>query len=258
MNTPRDHLRDPIDPTPPDDTVRAGEYVLGVLDREERAQAQARIAREPEFAVLVARWEDEFAPWTTRVAPVMPSASVWPRIRTQLGWSPETTLRRGPWNSIGFWRAATAVALAAGIAAIAISLRPRPIPAPVQLPPRIVVQPAPAPAPNPVTVLARDDGSTGWIASIDAANGRLLLVPVPSPADAQGRVHELWIIPAGQAPVSLGRLSNQTSQTVVVPTAVRKDIAVGATLAVTLEPAVGMPHAAPTGPIVAKGGIDRI
>ena len=39
MNTPVDRLEDN---TPPSDDVHAGEYVLGVLDRGERALVQAR------------------------------------------------------------------------------------------------------------------------------------------------------------------------------------------------------------------------
>ena len=46
MNTPRDRL-DPLDPAPPDDAVHAGEYVLGVLEHEERLRVQQRIERCP-------------------------------------------------------------------------------------------------------------------------------------------------------------------------------------------------------------------
>ena len=107
-------------------------------------------------------------------------------------------------------------------------------------------------------MLERDDGSTGWIASIDAGAAKVHMAPVPVPADAQGRVNELWVIPAGQAPISLGLVSNDKAQTIDVPAGVRDALRVGATLAVTLEPQAGIPHAAPTGPVVAKGGISQI
>ena len=111
---------------------------------------------------------------------------------------------------------------------------------------------------KPVTVLARDDGSTGWLASIDVDAGKVLMVPVPTPADASGMVNELWIIPAGAAPVSLGFVSNEKAHTITVPAALQQELAVGATLAITLEPQAGMPHAAPSGPVVAKGNIRTI
>ena len=79
------------------------------------------------------------------------------------------------------------------------------------------------------------------------------MVPVPSAPDAQGRAAELWLIPPGQAPRSLGAVSIDRARTVAVPAALRADLTSQAVLAITLEPAAGIPHAAPTGPIVAKG-----
>jgi anti-sigma-K factor RskA len=245
MNTRDDHLDD----TGPGDDIRAGEYVLGVLDAGARRQVQARIAAEPAFAELVRTWDARFAPWLLRVAPVSVSDHVWPRIRTQLGWPSVGAPRPGLWNNVAFWRAATALAAAAGFAAIVIDLQPPKAPAPPV---------AEEQAAKPVTVLAHDDGSTGWIASVDPSHGKVLMVPVPAPADASGRVHELWIIPAGKAPLSLGFVSGEKAHTIAVPEALRRELAVGATLAITLEPSVGMPHAAPSGPVVAKGGIQQI
>ncbi|KGQ20571.1 hypothetical protein LF41_1108 [Lysobacter dokdonensis DS-58] len=255
MNTPVDRLE--RDSQPPDDAVLAGEYVLGVLERAERERVQARIAREPAFASLVDAWETHFAPWNASVDAVAPGAHVWPRIRTQLGWAAAEPARKGVWNSVGFWRAATTLAAAAGIAAVAFLLQREPAPAPA--PPAVVVRPpAVEVPPKPVTVLARDDGSTGWLATIDAANGKLSMVPVPVPADGRGRVNELWVIPEGRAPISLGQVSNAQALTIDVPANLRRELAVGATLAVSLESPVGIPHAAPTGPIVAKGGIAQL
>jgi len=247
MNTRDDRLDD----SSPGDDIRAGEYVLGVLDAGARRQAQARIAAEPAFAELVRTWDARLAPWLLRVEPVSASAHVWPRIRTQLGWPSVGAARPGLWNNVAFWRAATALAAAAGLAAIVLGLQPP------QKPP-LVPPVAEEQAAKPVTVLAHDDGSTGWLASIDLSHGKVLMVPVPTPADASGRVHELWIIPAGKAPLSLGFVSNEKAHTIAVPEALRRELAVGATLAITLEPSVGLPHAAPSGPVVAKGGIRQI
>lgn len=250
MNVPVDRFEDDSGQTPPTDEIRAGEYVLGVLDAAGRRQVQARIVADSAFAKQVAEWESRLAPWLLRVEPVMPLAHVWPRIRSRLGWMPVERARAGLWNSVGFWRAATALAAAAGITAIVIESQ---LPKPVVAPPVAEQQAA-----KPVTVLAHDDGSTGWLASIDIVHGKVLMVPVPTPADASGRVHELWIIPAGKAPVSLGFVSSEKAHTITIPDALRRDLIVGSTLAITLEPQVGMPHVAPTGPIVAKGDIQRI
>ena len=254
MNTHNERPEEEAGP-PPSDELRAGEYVLGVLDAQARRSAQARIDADPGFARWVAVWERHFDAWLRRIEPVEAPAQVWPRIRTQLGWSPVQGARRGVWQNVSFWRAATAVAAAAAVVALFVGRTP---PAPAPQPQPVVVQPVPVPeseAAKPVTVLARDDGRTGWLASIDASGGKVLMVPVPSPADPGGRVHELWLIPAGQAPQSLGFVSNEKAHTVTVPDALRRALAAGSVLAITLEPEAGIPHAAPTGPIVAKGGI---
>lgn len=244
---------------PPGDDLRAGEYVLGVLDAGERRAAEERMRTDPAFALLVSGWEQRLAPWLAQAEPVLPSPHVWPRIRTRLGWPSLQGARPGLWNNAGFWRAATGLAIAAGVIAFAVGLR-----TPTAL------TPAPTPAPagqvatigeaaaRPVVVLARDNGSTGWLASIDAAHGKILMVPVPAALAADGRANELWLIAPGQAPRSLGYVSNEKSHTVEVPAAIRGTLAVGATLAITLEPEAGMPHAAPTGPIVASGEIAGI
>jgi anti-sigma-K factor RskA len=53
----------------------------------------------------------------------------------------------------------------------------------------------------------------------------------------------------------LGAVSVDRAHRVVVPATLRADLTAKAVLAVTLEPAAGIPHAAPTGPIIAKGAI---
>jgi anti-sigma-K factor RskA len=237
MSTPLDRIEDDL---PPSDDVRAGEYVLGVLDSRSRLQAQSRMASDPAFAGLVEQWEQRFAAWMTRADPVAPSAHVWPRIRSELGWAAVASTPTGLWNSVGFWRGATALAAAASVAAIVFGLRgptpqalPPQIVAQQQLPPRLPAQTEEAGA-RPVTVLAADDGSTGWIASVDVGKGKVHMVPVPRPADAGGKVDELWIIPAGQAPISLGFVSNEKAHSIDIPEAVRAAFVSGSTLAVTL------------------------
>jgi anti-sigma-K factor RskA len=111
------------------------------------------------------------------------------------------------------------------------------------------------PAGQAIMTLLHDDGTPGWLVSIDQAHDTVLVVPVPAPQNAQGRVPELWVIPAGQAPRSLGLVSGDRPWTVAVPANIRGALVSGSVLAVSLETAAGAPHAAPAGPIVAKGAI---
>jgi anti-sigma-K factor RskA len=240
---------------PPPEEVLAGEFVLGVLDASQRREAQARVEIDRGFAQRVAEWERRLAPWLADIEPVEPPAQVWARICLRLGWKDSEPAAVGLWQSLGFWRAATALCTVVAVAAIAWTLQI--VRNPPQQPPVAREQPPTTaePGAKPVTPLAHDDGTPGWLASVDAAHGTVLMVPVPTAPDPQGRVTELWLIPAGKAPRSLGLVSIDKSHTVKVPEDVRAALVSGSVLAVTLEPATGIPHPAPTGPIIAKGAI---
>lgn len=236
--------QEPGEPT--GDDLRAAEYVLGVLDAAERREVQQRMTDDASLARRVEEWEQRFAPWLSRVEAVEPSALVWPRITQRLGWRAAAAKPALRDNAV-FWRRVAALASAAALAAIAFGLT-RPQPA-------VTTIASEEQAARPVTVLVRDNGAAAWIARVDAARGKVLMVPVPSPLDGSGRVNELWIIPVGGAPHSLGFLSNDKAHTIDVPAGLRNAVAAGAIFAVTLEDQSGIPHAAPSSPIVAKGSI---
>jgi anti-sigma-K factor RskA len=243
---------------PPSADLFAGEYVLGVLGTDQRREALTRIQRDPGFARLVADWESRLAPLLTEFDGAEVPPHLWPRIRDQLGWPAiEPAKRSGLWQSASLWRAATGLAAAAALSAIAIGPLGLLHTGETQVDPRpIAVVPVEDPsAPKPVTTLAQDDGSPGWLASVDPIKGTVLMVPVPSPADTAGRVPELWLIPPGERPQSLGLVSIDRSHTVKVPDALRNALTKGALLAITLEPDGGAPQGIPTGPIIAKGDI---
>ncbi|MET4727122.1 anti-sigma-K factor RskA [Lysobacter enzymogenes] len=238
------------DQEPPSAEVRAGEYVLGVLDEQTRAQTRQRIRSDPAFGRLVAQWERRFNLLAQELPAAPVSPTLWRGVRTRLGWDEARSLSW--WDRVGLWRGLTA---ATAIAALALFWTGR---APHVAPPSTPPVAQEEEAARPVTPLTREDGRPGWLASVDKRAGKVLMVPIPSPADAQGRVGELWIIAKGEAPRSLGFVSNEKAHSVAVPASLLSKLVVGSTFAVTLEPAQGIPHAAPTGPIVAKGDIGAI
>ena len=238
---------------PPSDDVLAGEYVLGVLDPVQRRQVQARLEADRAFAQRVEEWERRFAPLLADIAPVPAPPEVWTGVRRRLGWTESESAAPGFWQSLGFWRTATALSTVVAIAAIVFAVERFSPPAS-----QPVAQQQTEPAAKPVTPLDHDDGTPGWLASVDAARGTVLMVPVPSAPDPQGRVPELWLIPAGKAPVSLGAVSISRSHTVAVPAGARAALVAGSTLAITLESAAGIPHAAPTSAVIAKGTIQPL
>ena len=67
-----------------------------------------RVEIDRGFAQRVAEWERRLAPWLADIEPVEPPAQVWARICLRLGWKDSEPAAAGLWQSLGFWRAATA------------------------------------------------------------------------------------------------------------------------------------------------------
>jgi anti-sigma-K factor RskA len=239
---------------PPTEDVLAGEFVLGVLDTAQRRQAQGRMETNRAFAERVAEWERRFAPLLSHIQPVEAPPQVWAAVCARLGWTPRESESApgGFWQRLSFWRGATVLSCVLALAAVAFTVE-RSLNPTLQT---IIGQAEPGA--KPVTPLQRDDGTPGWLASVDAARGTVLMVPVPSAPDAQGRVPELWLIPAGKAPVSLGAVSINRSHTVTVPQNARAALVAGSILAITLESAAGIPHAAPSSAVIAKGTLQPV
>jgi anti-sigma-K factor RskA len=230
---------------PPSDDLAAAEYVLGLTDRATREAAQARMVADPAFAEAVARWERRLGDLALEIAPADVPPALWQRIGARLGWQGERRPPSGSWQSIAFWRWAAGIAAVIAVIAVGVNLLPRPAAKGV---PQLQASLA-------VTTLERDSGAPAWLATVDAQRGTVQMVPVPSAPDAQGRAAELWVIPPGGAPRSLGAVSVGRAQSVTVAPALRMYLTPDAVLAVTLEPPAGIPHAAPSGPIIAKGMI---
>jgi len=234
---------------PPSDDLLAAELVLGVLDSTQRRSLQARADADRAFAERVAYWERRFAPWLSDIEPVEPPARAWTRICQRLGWKDRDSASSSPRGSLAFWRTvAVFSALVAVVAIWAALLRP---PQPLGPTEKIL---EPEMVRRAVTPLRRDDGSPAWMVSIDRSRGTVLVVPVPTRPDSQGRAPQLWVIPPGKAPQWVASVSSDMSETVTVPSEVRASLVAGSVLAISLEPA-GLATEAPTGPIVAKGSI---
>ena len=104
-----------------------------------------------------------------------------------------------------------------------------------------------------VSTLAREDGKPGFVATVDKRSGRMMLMPM-EPITRQGRVQELWLIPADGRPRSLGIVRAEHAQSGQLPEEMLAMLDSRAILAITLEPPGGGPGGKPGGPVTAKGG----
>jgi anti-sigma-K factor RskA len=244
----------PIRPEDGDDfpDLTAGEYVLGVLDAAESAIVRRRIATETAFAAEVARWENQLIPLIEDVAPVQPPASLWEAIAPRLTPVRKTAKRALPgfWDSLAFWRGltmATGALAAASLAVVVLGRGSAPAP-----PPAPATGPG-APLPLAVALLtAPKGGAVLYTVTFDEGRRQLIVTPTGGPRP-QNRSPEMWLMPDGQAPISMGVLPNG-SRIVPAPAG----LSGRSTLGVSLEPLGGSPSGAPTGPVIAVGKLTAI
>ncbi len=203
-----------------DDSL-AGEYVLGVLIGAERAEAENRAKRDPGFAALISAWEFRLGGLNAGYRE-MTAPNLFPAIEARLF---PSAARAQSWhgrrNRLTSWfsGAVVAAALVAVVVAFVIPLR-------IQH----------------VATLASETSTVGYEVGQFGQHLRVTRI-VGAPADP-GLVHELWLIPPGGSPVSLGLLES-ASLIINQPAPV-----VGWTLAVSVEPAGGSTTGQPTGPVI--------
>src|ERR1700761_7252611 len=68
-----------------DHIALAAEYAIGTLDADERAQVEAMMSLDAEFAAVVQAWEFRLGVLNQMVGSVEPPTDLWERIRTAIG-----------------------------------------------------------------------------------------------------------------------------------------------------------------------------
>jgi anti-sigma-K factor RskA len=233
--------------------MTAGEFALGLLDGDARAAATRRVLAEPAFARAVEAWRRHFAQLFAQW-PEMPAPDLFARIERSLQGSGAATVATLPARTPSkLWPGVAALSSVAA-AALLVVLFTRPLavpPPPAPAAPRIVET-------GPTLVASITPTAKGATVTVvyDARAGSLRLTEA-SLADAK-RTAELWVIPAGGTPHSLGLLASHGGTALTLTTENRARIAAGATLAVSLEPLGGSTTGLPTGPVVATGALSRV
>lgn len=230
----------------------AAEYAIGLLTGDEFRRAQALAASDREFAAEVSRWSGHFAPLLDDIEPIPAPGGAWTAIEQQIERSAASANVVQLHRRLVRWRAA-AGAMTAIAASLGLFILVRPVQSPVPVP-------VPAESPVPATLVAalgNAQGGTKVVASWNPAAKQLVLVISGDlPADPR-RSHELWVIPPGGKPRSLGLLSEDKQMHLELANALATLLQQGATIAVSIEPRGGSPTGAPTGPVVASGALTR-
>lgn len=231
----------------------AAEFALGTLRGRARQRLRRWMALDPQLADAVRAWELRLAPMAALAAPVQPPARVWRGIEERLGGARKQP--GGIWSNLAFWRnlGLLASGMAAGLLATIGVMAPR---APAPAPPPVVIRvPSNEMAASYLAVLS--DAKTNkpmLIVSAGRSSNELWVKTLDPAIQLADRSLELWALPEGQPPKSLG-IVPRSGQMASLKLAAAADEAFAhvAALAVSLEPPGGSPTGAPTGPVLYTG-----
>jgi anti-sigma-K factor RskA len=199
----------------------AAEFVIGTLRGGARRAFARRRARDPFVDRRVSAWEERFALLTLRLRPVAPSGAVWPGIEGRIG----TPVQSG-WRVLA---AAAALVAVIGLGWMAWQ-ETRP--------------------PQAFAVFAEAKGTELWRVDVDARGDRLEVDALVAVGVSSARSRELWALPEGGAPVSLGLMPAAGSVELALDDRQRAALAAAKNIAVSDEPAGGSPTGAPTGDVL--------
>lgn len=229
------------------DNLRYAEYVLGVLDADSRAAVAQEVQTTDEAAAAVALWQRRLMPLTDEIVGVAPAPYVWARIHDylQLDAPARVIQRKGLWNNLALWHWVGIGASAVAVALIVVVSAPNREQTPVSV----------ASAGYMVSVIKQDNGVAGWTATMDLDRARIVVVPSAPAELASGHAPELWLIPDGGKPISVGMIKRDAPTTIALDSSLLAKLGPTAALAVSVEPVGGSPTGQPTGAVIAKGAI---
>lgn len=212
----------------------AGEYVLGTLHGAARRRFERLLRDDARLRLSVMGWQGYLQPLAEAIPPVAPPKRVWRRIRQRIA-PREAGLNF--WQRLEFWRPA---GLAAGALAAALLVYIGLLP-PTQV------------APGYIAVLSDPTARPVWVVSVAQATGELTIKAVQAEPVAPDKALELWALPKGQSPRSLGLLPASGVKSIALSEPLRQALAGATALAVSLEPAGGSSTGQPTGPVLYQG-----
>ena len=233
--------------------IFAGEYALGSLDADERAEAEHLLQSDAEFARKVREWEQRLSPLAEAEEPTQPPDSAWARIAAAI--PAEAVSASSPLSdlagqlvelkrSLSMWRFATMSAMAAAIALAVVWLGG--LQSPFQAPS--------APEERYVAMLKSDDGKMGFVVTVSMEGNQFAIKPVEVNAPKDGS-YELWaIMKDKKTPMTLGVVGTEAYAMMDAPPMLdRKELDKGVELAVSMEPKGGAPKGQPMGPVMFAG-----
>jgi anti-sigma-K factor RskA len=212
----------------------AAEYVLGTLRGSARRRFERLLARSPPARRALYRWEDDWSVLSRALPPVQPSPRVWRNVTERLfggGVAVPRARRRLTWQ----------LAVAAGLVAVALIVG-------------LLIR-QPQPQLQTFAVLGTDSAHPLWELERPGTLAQLTVKVVGTVQRLPGKDYELWALPRGGQPVSLGVLPPTGTFAHSLTEPQRAALRAADKVAVSVEPTGGSPTGSPTGPIIIVAGV---
>lgn len=206
----------------------ASEYALGTLRGPARRRFERWRASTPLVDQRCRFWEERLMHLAKVLEPVRPPAHVWPSIQRRLNLTAkEPALRR-----IRSYALAASVVLVAVLGAL------------------LYWRSLPSVRVTATAIIVAQSGERLWQLEVFGNADRLVAHAAKLPARPAGSDYELWALPKGADPVSLGVLppAGTSSRTLTAPQ--KRALALSTRVAVSIEPRGGSPSGQPTGAVV--------
>jgi anti-sigma-K factor RskA len=206
----------------------ASEYALGTLRGPARRRFERWRASTPFVDERCRFWEERLMHLAKDLKPVQPPAHVWTAIQQRLNLtSRQTALRR-----IRSFALAASVVLIVGVAAL------------------LYWRSVPSIRATAVATISAKTGEHLWDLQVFGNADRLLVRAAKLPERPAGSDYELWALPKGAAPVSLGVLPAAGASSRSLTVMQKQALALSTQVAVSIEPLGGSPTGQPTGAVL--------
>lgn len=215
----------------------AADYVSGAMRGGARRRFEGLMAADASLRHQVREWENDLYLLVWTIPPRTPPSRVWRAISKQIHQKVPVRIRNWSWGlgGIYLWRSCSAV-LAAALLAI------------------VVIQPMRenrSAQPQQVAVLQSSQGQALLIIRADASGTMYVNTLESLTKMADGHALELWSMPPGGKPISLGLVATNGLTRLTIPQSASNMKKLG----ISLEPPGGSPSGLPTGPVVMTGDV---
>jgi anti-sigma-K factor RskA len=206
----------------------ASEYALGTLRGPARRRFERWRVNTPFVDQRCRFWEERLMHLAKGLTPVQPPRHIWPAIQRRLN----LTTRQSALRRIRPFALAASVVLVVGLAAL------------------LYWHSLPDNRATAVATISAKSGDHIWELQVFGNADRLVARAAKLPARPPGSDYELWALPKGAAPVSLGILPAAGTSSRTLTLMQKQALALSAQVAVSIEPLGGSPTGQPTGTIV--------